>query len=164
MGTENFKCGSFLLIYEPSLTEYCSGWVTACWHQYENAWQTLFLFIRMLPPTFRFMSNILRCANEYYNRFHGFIFAMWEYTVYTQLILPMAWWTLTSAGARNWDWECLELAYSLFCCLEAGDKRINITANPDTVTMHPSSHQPPTFPRKTRLLTSCQRKTLHFPV
>lgn len=42
-----------------------------------------------------------------------------------------------------------EMAYSLSCCLEAADKRINITANPDTERQcTQTSHQPPYFPYK----------------
>ena len=83
-----------------------------------------------------------------------------------KLILPESqWWILTTARAigiglgmgleMGWEWECLEMAYSLSCCLEAGDKRINITANPDTARQcTQTSHQPLYFPHKMSLVTS----------
>lgn len=53
----------------------------------------------------------------------------------------------------------LGMAHSLSCCLEAGDKRINITANPDTERQR---HQPPYFPHKTSWVTSLSAKTSRF--
>lgn len=50
----------------------------------------------------------------------------------------------------------------LSCCLEAGDKRISITANPDTERQCTQAfHQtpPPPFPHKTSLVTSLSAKT-----